>query len=98
MERWCDILLILIVVRLTRPQIVDEASALIGLPNEKRLPIEANHRTMCKIPSADSQEYQALGAWIVKLTKSVVEEASIVKTQGNFASLLHPFILHPYPL
>ena len=55
-------------------QIVDKLSACIGLPNEKLLAVDANHRTICKIPSAESQEYEAVGKWIVKLVKEAVRE------------------------
>jgi hypothetical protein len=52
-------------------EVVDKQSALLNLPNEKLFPVDANHRTICKIPSAKSQEYEAVGAWIADLARSV---------------------------
>lgn len=54
-------------------QVVDEPSARIGLPNEKLFPVDADHRTICKFPAADSQAYKGVGPWIVTL----VREASV---------------------
>ena len=70
-------------------QVVDESSAQIGVPNEKLFPVEADHRTICHCPSADSQEYQATGAWIADLTRSVVEETAAIvpDVPGNMEPL-----------
>ncbi|KAI9888711.1 MAG: hypothetical protein M1814_006522 [Vezdaea aestivalis] len=69
--------------------VVDESSAQIGVPNEKLFPVEADHRTICHCPSADSQEYQATGAWIADLTRSVVEETAdiVPDVPGNMEPL-----------
>ncbi|KAL8748150.1 MAG: hypothetical protein Q9190_000045 [Brigantiaea leucoxantha] len=50
--------------------IVEKESARIGLPNEKLFPMESNHKTICKIPSATSQQYAMLYHNIVRLVKS----------------------------
>ena len=57
-------------------QVVDEQSALLNLPNEKLFPVDANHRTICKIPSGESQEFEAVGAWIEELVRSVATSTS----------------------
>lgn len=57
--------------RLSGIVVVDEQSAVLNLPNEKLFPVDANHRTICKIPSAESQEFEAVGAWIEDLVRSV---------------------------
>ncbi len=57
-------------------QVVDEQSAVINLPNEKLFPVDANHRTICKISSAESQEFEAVGAWIEDLVRSVATNTS----------------------
>ncbi len=36
-------------------QVVDKESAVLNLSNEKLFPVDANHRTICHIPSAESQ-------------------------------------------
>ncbi|MCJ1309721.1 hypothetical protein MMC25_003381 [Agyrium rufum] len=59
--------------------VVDELSARIGLPNEKMLPVDANHRTICKISSHTSQEYDAVGVWIVKLVKLATKKPKTVQ-------------------
>ncbi|KAI9775820.1 MAG: hypothetical protein M1839_000871 [Geoglossum umbratile] len=49
--------------------ITDEDSARLNLPNEIAVPIQANHSTMCKFSSADSQKYRSV--W--KAVKRLVE-------------------------
>lgn len=56
-------------------QVVDRLSACMGLPNEKLFPVDADHWTVCKIPSTESQAYNTVGAWIVKLTRLAIEDA-----------------------
>ncbi|KAE9369693.1 hypothetical protein N431DRAFT_547106 [Stipitochalara longipes BDJ] len=51
--------------------VVDKESAILHLPNEKLFPVDANHRTICHIPSAESQEFEAVGAWVEDLVRSV---------------------------
>ena len=54
-------------------QVVDEPSARLNLPNEKVFPVDADHRTICKIPSREDQVYQIVGIWIAKLVKAHIE-------------------------
>ncbi|KAA6409764.1 MAG: kinesin light chain 1 [Lasallia pustulata] len=63
--------------------VVDERSALIGLPNEKLFPVNANHRMICKIPSSESHEHDTVCLWIAKLAKRVAEEAVPEVIAGN---------------
>jgi hypothetical protein len=65
-----------LVLRANLSQVVDEESAVLNLPNEKLFPVDANHRTICKIPSAESQEFEAVGAWIEDLVRSVATNTS----------------------
>lgn len=48
-------------------QIVDKYSACLGLPNEKLVPLDATHRTMCKLESATGQAYKLVGGSIVEM-------------------------------
>jgi hypothetical protein len=50
-------------------QVVDQLSARIGLPNEKMFSVDADHRTICKMPNHEGQAYEAVGAWIAELVK-----------------------------
>lgn len=54
---------------------VDKQSAQIGLPNETLFPVNADHRTICKIPSSTSHEYQTVGSEIAKLSQKVLANA-----------------------
>lgn len=66
----------LLVLHADLVQVVDEQSARLNFPNEKLFPVDANHRTICKIPSAKRQEFEAVGAWIEDLVRSVVTNTS----------------------
>jgi hypothetical protein len=63
--------------------VVDEHSTKIGIPNERLFPIDEDHRSICRIPSAESQAYKALGFWVATLIKEVVLE----RTSGRFLFL-----------
>ncbi|KAH0537658.1 hypothetical protein FGG08_005571 [Glutinoglossum americanum] len=47
--------------------IVSKDSACLGLPNEISTPIQANHKTICRFSSADSQRYRPVWKAIKKL-------------------------------
>ncbi|TRX91012.1 hypothetical protein FHL15_007994 [Xylaria flabelliformis] len=51
--------------------VVEEDSAIMGLPNEIPIPIEADHRSMCRFSSMQSEKYQM----IVDCIKEMVEDA-----------------------
>ncbi|KAH6880373.1 hypothetical protein B0T10DRAFT_392290, partial [Thelonectria olida] len=53
--------------------VVDPDSAQLNLPNEKRIPIQANHKAMCKFSSADSQKYRPVLAAIKELAAAAEE-------------------------
>lgn len=55
-------------------QVVDKQSARTGLKNERLFPVNANHRTMCKMPSSTSHQYITVGSWIAKLTQRVLAD------------------------
>lgn len=54
-------------------QVVGEQSAQLNLPNEKVFPVDADHRTICKISSREDQVYKVVGVWIAKLIKANIE-------------------------
>ena len=56
-------------------QVVDEQSAQLNLPNEKLFPVDADHRTICKISSREDQVYKVVGVWIAKLIKANIEKS-----------------------
>ncbi|KAL9118378.1 MAG: hypothetical protein Q9187_005078 [Circinaria calcarea] len=47
--------------------IVDKSSALLNLPNERLLPIDADHRTICKFSGEDSQKYRPVWKALAKI-------------------------------
>ena len=56
-------------------QVVDEYSATTGNPNEKLFPVDADHHTICRFESAESQAYKAVGSHVVSLVRSVAHAA-----------------------
>ncbi len=56
-------------------QVVDENSATIGIANERLFPVDADHHTICRFESAESQAYKAVGGHVVSLVKSVAPAA-----------------------
>ena len=67
-----------------RGQVVDQLSACLNLSNERLFGIQANHRTICKIPTAESKEYKAVGYWIADLVKNAVKDASTANVRCRF--------------
>jgi hypothetical protein len=51
--------------------VVDEDSAVLRLPNEVALPMEADHQTMCKFLTNSSERYRM----VLDLLKELVEKA-----------------------
>lgn len=43
-----------------RDLVVDKDSAILNLSNETRVPIEADHRTMCKFLTSSSEAYETV--------------------------------------
>lgn len=54
-------------------QVVDAQSARLNLPNEKLFPVDADHKTICKISSREDQVYKVVGVWIAKLIRANME-------------------------
>ncbi|KAH7161817.1 hypothetical protein EDB81DRAFT_610202, partial [Dactylonectria macrodidyma] len=50
--------------------IVEEDSAVIGLPNEIPIPIEADHRSMCKFSNMRNEKYQMVLDCIVEMVEN----------------------------
>lgn len=51
-------------------QVVDQDSAILHLPNETPLPVEADHRGMCKFLTANDQRFQI----VLSSLQELVEE------------------------
>lgn len=47
--------------------VVPEISAVLGLPNEMIIPLNAHHRGMCRFPSSESQNYILVEAAIKEI-------------------------------
>lgn len=59
-------------------QIVQEGSALLGLPNEEPIPINANHRDLCRFGDRRSQDYLVVCRKLLEICKaSTTTEISI---------------------
>jgi hypothetical protein len=50
------------------PQVVPESSAVLGLANERVIPMNAHHRNICRYPHEKSQNYILVEAAIRELT------------------------------
>ncbi|KAK8130582.1 hypothetical protein PG999_002962 [Apiospora kogelbergensis] len=68
--------------------VVEEDSAVMGLPNEVPIPIEANHRSMCRFSTNSSEQYRMISDCI----KEMAEDALGSSPSG--ASPLHDDFLH----
>lgn len=53
---------------------VDQDSAVLHLPNETPLPMEADHRGICKFLTASSQRYQVILSSLQDLTEEDGDE------------------------
>ncbi|KAF8849180.1 hypothetical protein BDZ45DRAFT_604762, partial [Acephala macrosclerotiorum] len=53
--------------------VVDEFSAILHLPNETPIPIEADHRGMCKYMSSAGNNYHMVSECIMELVDSLAE-------------------------
>ncbi len=60
-------------------QVVDEQSARLNLPNEKVFPVDADHRTICKMSSHEDQVYKIVGVWTTKLIKANIERPVLIE-------------------
>jgi hypothetical protein len=58
----------------TSIKIVDIDSARLNLPNERAIPISANHRDMCKFSSANSQRYRPVWEAMQELVERAVKD------------------------
>jgi ankyrin repeat protein len=53
--------------------VVEEDSAVIGLPNEIPIPIEADHRSMCKFSNMKSEKYQMVLDCIIEMIEDALD-------------------------
>ena len=52
-------------------QVVDEDSATMNVANERLFPVDADHHTICRFGSGESQAYKAVDSHVVSLVRSV---------------------------
>jgi hypothetical protein len=57
--------------------VVDEDSAVLGLPNELVIPVSADHRSMCRFSTAESQKYRPVEDAIVSVVRTICCKESI---------------------
>lgn len=55
-------------------QIVDENSAVLNIPNEIPIPIEADHRSMCKFSSNKTEKYRMVADCLKELVDDALHE------------------------
>ncbi|KAF5566225.1 ankyrin repeat [Fusarium phyllophilum] len=55
--------------------VVEEDSAVIGLPNEVPISIEADHRSMCKFSDMKSEKYQMISDCIMEMVEDALDRA-----------------------
>ncbi|VTT69035.1 unnamed protein product [Fusarium fujikuroi] len=53
--------------------VVEEDSAVIGLPNEVPISIEADHRSMCKFSDMTSEKYQMISDCIMEMVEDALD-------------------------
>ncbi|TLS25043.1 hypothetical protein PpBr36_07291 [Pyricularia pennisetigena] len=70
--------------------VVPESSAIIGLPNEIVLPLNANHRSMCRFASSDSDNYKIVEDTIME----ILTRRQKAERQTNYSASLS-FISQP---
>jgi hypothetical protein len=63
---------------------VDKYSALLEVPGEEQLPVDVNHRDMCKFASRDDQTYQKL--W--KRLRRIIEACENGQHSGGRSMLI----------
>ena len=52
----------------------------MGLPNEKLFAVDADHRDICKFPSAESSTYKAVGSHVALLIKGMLKPVEMACT------------------
>ena len=65
-------------------QVVDEDSARLGLHNEELFEVDADHKTICKIPSSESRGYDQVIVWIADLVRNVIKDTSTADVRCRF--------------
>jgi hypothetical protein len=63
-------------LQLTIHQVVDETSAVLHLPNETPIPMEADHRNLVRYLTSSSQNYIVVRDCLTELFDSIVDEVS----------------------
>ena len=60
----------------------------MGLPNEKLFAVDADHRDICKFPSAESSAYKAVGSHVALLIRGALKP---VETVCTLATVINQF-------
>ena len=55
-------------------QIVDETSALVGVGHERRSPLWADHREICRFENEDSDNYRHVSASLQRMAEDSLNE------------------------
>lgn len=61
-------------------QVVDERSAVMNLPNERPIPVEADHQSICRYLSANSQRYLQVQALVQDLVEDSMSDGAALCT------------------
>jgi hypothetical protein len=64
-------------------QVVDEHSARLHFPGEEALPMEYNHREMCKIKSMESQHWRSLSGAIKRQVENLGLELKYIEMSSK---------------
>lgn len=75
-------------------QVVDEDSAILGVPREVIIPINADHRSMCRFFSANSQKYFPINSAIVEMANRAIDRKSACPKLRKFYQLPRGSILN----
>jgi hypothetical protein len=60
------------------------------IPNAKLIPVEADHRSICKFSKSDSGNYKEVGGWCTRLIKGAVADAEQSKFSVGRLSAQNP--------
>lgn len=61
--------------------IVDEDSGRLQIPKERAIPVEADHRNICRFSSSMNQNYKLVGGYVVRLVNDIVGVRSALQVQ-----------------
>ena len=74
-------------------QVVDTDSARLDHSNEETFEVDADHETICKIPSTESPRYHQVVLWIAGLVKKAIPDTSSANVRCRYAQQLQSFFM-----